>query len=94
MVAAPTQPVSAAQGIWRELCPRCRQGPIFRGPIVSYGLSIPPVLLLILLIWRFTGWDYDVSIVAAFVAYLPFVPAVARFARVVWMYIDQAFDPR
>jgi len=61
---------------------------------VSYLLSIPPVLLLILLIRMLSGWPYDVSIGAAFVAYLPFAPAVARFARVVWMYLDQNFDPR
>ena len=83
-----------------ECCPACgmkferEQGYFLGAMYVSYGLSIPPVLLLILIIWRLTGWDYDVSIIAAFVAYLPFVPAVARFARVVWMYIDQAFDPR
>jgi hypothetical protein len=41
-----------------------------------------------------SGWPYDVSIAAAFVAYLPFVPVVARLARVLWMYIDQRFDPR
>ena len=108
----------------RQLCPRCRQGRIFRGPVyrgplamldncpvcglkyerepgyflgamyVSYLVSIPPVLVLILLIWKLSGWPYDWSIGAAFVAYLPFVPVVARFARVVWMYVDQSFDPR
>jgi uncharacterized protein (DUF983 family) len=118
------QLVSTPSAIWHELCPRCRQGPLFRGPIyrewlamfercpvcglklereqgyflgamyVSYGLSILPVLLLVLVIWRITGWPYDVSIGVAFVAYLPFVPVVTRFARVLWMYIDQAIDPR
>lgn len=121
---ARTQTVSTATAIRRELCPRCRQGPIFRKPIhqgwlamyencpvcglhfereqgyflgamyVSYGLSIVPVLLLVLLIWKATGWRYDVAIVAAFVVYLPCAPFVTRFARVVWMYIDQAVDPR
>jgi hypothetical protein len=40
------------------------------------------------------GWAYEISIGAAFFAYLPFVPLVARLARVVWMYLDQAVDPR
>lgn len=123
-MATRAQTVSAAAGIRRQLCPRCREGRIFRGPVyraplamldncpvcglkfereqgyflgamyVSYGLSIPPVLVLILLIRMLSGWPYDVSIGAAFVAYLPFVPVVARFARVVWMYVDQSFDPR
>jgi uncharacterized protein (DUF983 family) len=123
-VAERTQTVSATEGIRRMLCPRCRQGRIFRAPVyrsplatldncpvcglryereqgyflgamyVSYGLSIPPVLLLILLIWKLSGWPLDWSIGAAFVAYVPFAPLVARFARVVWMYVDQYFDPR
>jgi len=61
---------------------------------VSYILSVPPVLLLIVLIWKLSAWPFDWSIMAAFIAYLPFVPVVARFARVVWMYVDQSFDPR
>lgn len=81
-------------------CPVCglrferEQGYFLGAMYVSYGLSIPPVLLLILLIRLVSGWPYDVSIAAAFVAYLPLVPVVARFARVLWMYIDQHFDPR
>lgn len=70
------------------------QGYFLGAMYVSYGLSIPPVLLLVLLIWKLSGWPYDWSVMAALVAYLPFVPPVTRFARVVWMYIDQAVDPR
>jgi len=83
-----------------ESCPVCglkferEQGYFLGAMYVSYGLSIVPVLLFVLLIWKVTGWRYDVSIAAAFVLYLPFVPFVTRFARVVWMYIDQAVDPR
>jgi hypothetical protein len=29
----------------------------------------------------------------AFIGYLPFVPAVTRWARVIWMYVDRHFDP-
>jgi hypothetical protein len=84
----------------RENCPICRlkfereQGYFLGAMYVSYGLSIPPVLLLILLIWKLSGWPFDWSIAAAFVAYLPLAPLVARFARVLWMYVDQNFDPR
>jgi hypothetical protein len=85
--------------MWRD-CPVCgltferEQGYFLGAMYVSYGLSIPPVLLLILLIGKLSGWPLDRSIVAAFVAYLPFVPLVVRLARVVWMYVDQSFDPR
>lgn len=83
-----------------DRCPVCalqferEQGYFLGAMYVSYLLSIPPVVLLVLLIWKLTGRLSDVSIAAAFVAYLPLVPIVARFARVVWMYVDQAFDPR
>jgi hypothetical protein len=83
-----------------ESCPVCglkfeREPGYFVGAMyVSYGASIPPVLLLVALFWKLTGWPYDISIGAAFLAYLPFVPLVARLARVVWMYLDQAVDPR
>jgi hypothetical protein len=60
----------------------------------SYCLSIPPVLALVLLMWRLTGWDFDVAVFCAFVAYLPFVPAVSRWSRVLWLYLDQHFDPQ
>lgn len=109
--------------IAHELCPRCRRGHIFRGPLwrtylamfercpecnlkferepgyflgamyFSYMLSIPPVLVLVLLLWWLTAWRFDFVIVAAFVAYLPFVPAVTRFSRVLWLYMDRHFDP-
>ena len=80
-------------------CPVCglkfqREPGYFVGAMYfSYLLSIPPVLLLVLLLWRWTGWRYDLVILAAFVCYLPVVPAVTRWARVVFMYVDQHFDP-
>ena len=59
----------------------------------SYALSIPPGLLIALLIWRFTSLPFDGVMLATFVAYLPFVPLVTRYARVLWIYTDRYFDP-
>jgi len=59
----------------------------------SYALSIPPVLVLILVIWHLSSWRYDVVIGVAVVAWLPFVPAVTRMARVLWIYFDRYMDP-
>jgi hypothetical protein len=59
----------------------------------SYILSIPPGLALVLLIWRLTRWQFDVVMACAFVAYLPLVPAVSRWARVLWLYLDRRLDP-
>src|SRR3954447_5131647 len=111
------------KAILRELCPRCKRGRIFRGPLwrsylamyercpecglkyerepgyflgamyFSYLLSIPPVLVLVLLVWRLTPWRFGLVLVAAFVAYLPVAPLVTRFARVLWLYMDRYFDP-
>ena len=82
-----------------ERCPVCglkfeREAGYFLGAMYfSYLLSIPPVLILVLLLWRLTNWRFDAVLVAAFVAYLPFVPFVTRFARVLWLYVDRHFDP-
>ena len=110
--------MSALQGILHHVCPRCRQGPIFRGwlamhdscPVcelkfnreqgyyigamyVSYALSIPPVLALVLIFWRLAGWSFTTAVIGAFVAYLPFVPFMVKLSRVIWIYIDRAVDP-
>src|SRR5947207_12465539 len=80
-------------------CPVCglkfeREPGYFLGAMYfSYMLSIPPVLVLMLLFWRFTAWRIEAVVIAAFVAYLPLVPLVTRFARVVWIYVDRHFDP-
>ena len=82
-----------------ERCPHCglkydREPGYFLGALYfSYALSIPPVLLLVLLLWWWTRWRFDLVIVAAFVAYLPFVPAMTRFARVLWLHLERHLDP-
>ena len=91
--------------LWRgglamhECCPVCRlryerePGYFLGAMYFSYVLSIPGVLILILVIWHVSGWPYDVVIGAAVVAWLPFVPAVTRWARVLWIYFDRYIDP-
>jgi hypothetical protein len=82
-----------------ETCPVCdlkfnREPGYFIGAMyVSYGLSIPPVLALVMLLWRLAGWSLGAAVIGAFVAYLPFVPLVVRLSRVIWIYIDRAVDP-
>lgn len=91
--------------IWRawldmyDRCPVCglhferEQGYFLGSMYVSYALSVPPVCLLVLLIWLVTRWRLDYVVLAAFVAYLPAVPLVVRISRVVWIHIDQWLDP-
>ena len=80
-------------------CPRCglhfeREPGYFLGALyVSYLVSIPPVLVLMLVFWRMLNWRFDLAVFGAFVAYLPAVPFVTRAARIVWMHLDRHFDP-
>ena len=80
-------------------CPVCglkyeREAGYFLGALyVSYALAIPPYLVVAGLLWLWAGWRYEMALLAAVLAYLPFVPFVMRFSRVVWMYVDQHFDP-
>ena len=82
-----------------ETCPVCglkfdrEQGYFIGALYVSYGLSIPPVLALVFVFWRLAGWSFGTAVLAAFVAYLPFVPLVVRLSRVIWIYIDRSVDP-
>jgi uncharacterized protein (DUF983 family) len=82
-----------------ERCPVCNlkfereQGYFLGAMYVSYALAIPPFVLLVTTLWLFAHWRYELALLGAFLAYLPFVPMAARFSRVVWMYIDHTFDP-
>jgi hypothetical protein len=82
-----------------ERCPRCglkfeREPGYFLGAMyVSYALAIPPYLLFVTFFWLVAHLRYELALVGAFLAYLPFVPMAARFSRVMWMYIDRHFDP-
>ena len=84
-----------------DRCPVCHlkfdrgeQGYFIGALYVGYGLSIPPVLLLVVLFWRAAHWSFGAALLGAFVAYLPFVPLAVRLSRVIWIYFDRAFDPR
>ena len=91
--------------LWRtyldtyDRCPACnlkyeREPGYFLGAMYfSYLLSIPPVLVLVLSLWWLTRLRFDTVLGLAFVAYLPLVPVVTRFARVLWMHMDRHFDP-
>jgi len=80
-------------------CPVCglkfdREPGYFLGAMYfSYVISIPPGLAIVLLIWRWTGWPFDTVMLCAFAAYLPLVPVVTRWSRVLWIYVDRRFDP-
>ena len=40
-----------------------------------------------------TGWWITKAVIWAVVFFLPLAPGISLFARVLWIYLDQAFDP-
>jgi hypothetical protein len=80
-------------------CPECgvvfgRENGYFTGAmIVSYMLAVPLLALLTMVVELVTGWRFDLVLLVATVYFLPFVPAVFRYSRVIWMHFDRAVDP-
>ena len=109
--------------VLRSVCPRCREGPIFKGPllrtglamhkqcpvcglrydreqgyflgamIVSYFLSIPILLLLMVVCWWLTGWSWPRLTLVAWLTFILLVPTMVRFSRVLWIHLDRSVDP-
>jgi uncharacterized protein (DUF983 family) len=114
---------STLGAIFRQRCPRCRQGRIFlhsifrglprmrqRCPIcdlkfqreegyflgamyISFGLALVIIALIAALLWAITGWWITKDVIWAVVLFLPLAPSISLFARVLWIYLDQTFDP-
>jgi uncharacterized protein (DUF983 family) len=109
--------------IFRQRCPRCRTGGIFRYSIfrglprmhercpicnlqfqreegyflgamyISFGLALMVIALIAALLWAITGWWITKATIWAVVLFLPLAPAISLLARVLWIYLDQTFDP-
>ena len=84
------------------MSPRCsvcglkfqREEGYFLGAMyISFGLALVIIALIALLLWAMTGWWITKAVVWAVVLFLPLAPGISLFARVLWIYLDQAFDP-
>lgn len=60
---------------------------------ISYALAVPVVALIAGLLWKFSGLSFGKLIVWTAVLFLPFVSSITLLARVLWIYLDQTFDP-
>jgi uncharacterized protein (DUF983 family) len=82
-----------------ERCPVCdlkfeREPAYFLGAMyVSYGLGLVTVTIFAALLWKITGWWITTDTIWAVVLFLPLAPTLTLFARVLWIYLDQAIDP-
>ncbi len=84
------------------MCERCtvcdlkfqREEGYFLGAMyISFGLALVIISLIAVLLWVMTGWWITKDMIWAVVLFLPLAPAISLFARVLWIYLDQTFDP-
>ena len=115
--------VSAARGIFGQLCPRRRTGRIFRSSIfrgfpkmheccpvcglkfereegyflgamyISYGLALIAITVVAVLLWAFTRWSIEKTVVRSVLLFVPLAPTLTLFSRVLWIYLDRSIDP-
>jgi len=85
-----------------KMCQRCsvcdlkfqREEGYFLGAMyISFGLALVIIALISVLLWVITGWWITRVTIWAVVLFLPLAPAISLLARVLWIYLDQAFDP-
>ena len=84
-----------------ERCPVCgykfeREAGYFTGAMYfSYALGIPPIAAGVLLgkLLIVPAWPLHWILLATWVAFLPLVPAVFRYSRVLFIHFDRYFDP-
>ena len=80
-------------------CPVCslkfeREPGYFLGAMyISYAMAVPVLGALLALFWWLTSWNWTYILLASALAFLPFTPGLALFARVLWIYLDRGVDP-
>ncbi len=60
---------------------------------ISYVLALSTITLVGLLLWWLVAWPFQKTVIAAVLLFLPFAPVLTFMARVLWIYLDQTFDP-
>ncbi len=84
-----------------ETCPRCsyqfgREPGYFTGAMfASYTLAVPILFVIFVVLWHFSSetWPLTFNLLVTFVVFLPFVPIIFRYSRVIWMHLDWNLDP-
>jgi len=82
-----------------DRCPECgllfnREAGYFLGAMyISYGLALAVICGFGAVLWAVTGWRVDKVALWAVVLFLPLAPMLTFLSRVLWIYLDQTFDP-
>jgi uncharacterized protein (DUF983 family) len=81
-------------------CPTCdlrfeREAGYFTGAMyVNYVLALPVMAVCVAAVWLIAPQASFWTVVAVATAlFLPFVPALFRYSRIVWIHLDQTIDP-
>ncbi len=73
-----------------RLAPRTRTGLFHGGLYISYTLASIILGFLFLVIYLLEpSWDLGLSLLLAVALFIPFVPAVTRYARIIWIHFDR-----
>ena len=59
----------------------------------SYALGAVVLGAFAAVLWGLTTWRVEKILIWAVLLFLPFVPMITLFSRVLWIYFDQAIDP-
>ncbi len=80
-------------------CPACgirllrESGYTVGAMYISYGLAVPIIILLALLVRMLApSWEPGQVLAGAAFLFIPLVPLVFRYARVIWIHFDRAID--
>jgi hypothetical protein len=60
---------------------------------ISYGLGVAFIVVFGAVLWVLTHWRVDKVAIWAVLLFLPFAPMLTFLSRVLWIYLDQKFDP-
>ena len=60
---------------------------------ISYGLGVGFIVVFGAVLWVLTHWRVDKVAIWAVLLFLPFAPMLTFLSRVLWIYLDQKFDP-
>jgi hypothetical protein len=84
-----------------DACPVChlkfgRESGYYVGAMyVSYALAVPIIgaLTVVLSYWVFPDWRLEMVVFPAVILFLPLVPVVFRYSRIVWIHLGYYLDP-
>jgi uncharacterized protein (DUF983 family) len=82
-----------------ERCPVCelkfeREEGYFLGAMyISYGIGVIMICLFSAGVWLLTRWSLERVVLVGVALFLPFVPLITLYSRVLWIYLDRSVDP-